>query len=140
VIFLSEHLHSPGPSLLGGFSSSFNVTLAIPLSLRVWVIEQLKSNTTTTDEKREALRFVIHFVADIHQPLHCANNNDRGGNDIPLRWGNRKTNLHEIWDHYVLTNTLNQVTDSTSDGSVVHKSMKIVKVLDTTDISLGRCI
>ena len=82
-------------------------------------IEVLKADTATKPERLEALRFVIHFVADIHQPLHCANNNDRGGNDVSLIWEKRKTNLHEIWDHYVLTNTLNQITDSTADGSVV---------------------
>jgi hypothetical protein len=62
---------------------------------------------------------VIHFVADIHQPLHCANNNDRGGDDVSLMWKKRNTNLHEIWDHYLLTNTLNQIADSTADESVV---------------------
>ena len=82
-------------------------------------VEVLRSNTATKDEKREASRFVIHFVADIHQPLHCADNKDRRGNDVSLLWEKRKTNLHEIWDHYVLTNTLSQVTDSTSDGTVV---------------------
>jgi hypothetical protein len=71
------------------------------------------------DHKREALRFVIHLVADIHQPLHCANNNDRGGNDVAVVWGNRKTNLHEVWDHYVLVNTLNQVGEVTAGGGVV---------------------
>jgi hypothetical protein len=82
-------------------------------------VEVLRLNTTTKDDKREALRFVIHLVADIHQPLHCADNKDRRGNDVPLVWEKRSTNLLEIWDHYVLTNTLNQVTDSTSDGGIV---------------------
>jgi hypothetical protein len=36
-----------------------------------------------------------------------------------LVWEKRKTNLYEIWDHYVLVNTLNQVYDSTADGTVV---------------------
>jgi len=82
-------------------------------------VEVLSSTTATRAEKREALRFVLHFVADIHQPLHCADHNDRGGNDVTLVWEKRKTNLREIWDHYVLTNTLNQVMDATADGTVV---------------------
>lgn len=56
--------------------------------------------------RREALKFLIHFVGDIHQPLHCANDNDRGGNEKCLilsrgygyhhaRW----IELHSYWDH-----------------------------------------
>ena len=82
-------------------------------------VETLKSTTATKPERREALRFVLHFVADIHQPLRCADRNDRGGTDVTLVWDKRKTNLREVWDHYVLTNTLSQIMDSTADGTVV---------------------
>jgi hypothetical protein len=82
-------------------------------------VEVLKSNTATKPQKREALRFVVHFAADIHQPLRCADRNDRGGTDVPLVWDRRNTNLREIWDHYVLTNTLSQIMDSTADGTMV---------------------
>jgi len=82
-------------------------------------VEVLKSDTATKPEKQEALRFVLNLVADIHQPLHCADNKDRGGNDVALVWQKRKTNLYEVWDHYVLTNTLNQVGDSNAEGTVV---------------------
>ncbi len=77
------------------------------------------SSDASADQKREALRFVIHLVADIHQPLHCANNSDRGGKDVALVWDKRKTNLHEVWNHYVLTNTLNEVMDTKALGAVV---------------------
>jgi hypothetical protein len=46
----------------------------------------------------EALKFLIHFVGDIHQPLHCADNHDRGGNEVHIVAGRRHANLHEIWD------------------------------------------
>ena len=49
-------------------------------------IEVLKAGAATKTEPVEAWRFVIHFVADIHQPLHCANNDDRGGDDVSLMW------------------------------------------------------
>ena len=82
-------------------------------------VEVLKSDTATKPEKQEALRFVLRLVADIHQPLHCADNQDRGGSDVALVWEKRKTNLYEVWDHYVLTNTLNQVSESHANGNVV---------------------
>ena len=53
-------------------------------------------------ERTEALKFIIHFVGDLHQPLHSTDNNDRGGNDVrilPLRTQDgRNTNLHSVWD------------------------------------------
>ena len=45
-----------------------------------------------------ALRFIIHIVGDLHQPLHAGNGTDRGGNDLKLRWFGQDTNLHAVWD------------------------------------------
>jgi nuclease S1 len=82
-------------------------------------VDVLKSNTATKPERREALRFMLHLVADVHQPLRCADHNDRGGIDVGLVWEKKMTNLREVWDHYVLTNTLHQLGDATADGTVV---------------------
>jgi hypothetical protein len=46
----------------------------------------------------EALRFVIHLVPDAHQPLHCADDGDAGGNRVEVRLLGRPTNLHAAWD------------------------------------------
>ena len=49
-----------------------------------------------------ALRFLAHFVADIHQPLHIGYRDDRGGNAINLIWLNgEKKNLHTVWDSLI---------------------------------------
>jgi nuclease S1 len=49
--------------------------------------------------RRQALRFLIHLVQDLHQPLHVADRDDRGGNDLQLRLGRYEhTNLHQLWD------------------------------------------
>jgi len=45
-----------------------------------------------------ALVFLIHFVGDVHQPLHCGWGDDRGGNDIRVNWYGTSTNLHSVWD------------------------------------------
>ena len=47
--------------------------------------------------RAEAAKFIIHFVGDLHQPLH---NEDvaRGGNDICVKWDTRKSDLHHVWD------------------------------------------
>lgn len=49
-------------------------------------------------ERQLALRFAVHLVADLHQPLHVGNGRDRGGNDFEVRWFGRPSNLHRLWD------------------------------------------
>ncbi len=49
-------------------------------------------------ERTEALRYLIHFVADIHQPLHATDDHDRGGNSRYLYYRGKRMNLHGLWD------------------------------------------
>lgn len=49
-----------------------------------------------------ALRFLGHYVADLHQPLHVGNASDWGGNKLKVRWRNKSTNLHALWDYGLL--------------------------------------
>jgi nuclease S1 len=53
--------------------------------------------------RRTALRFFVHLVQDLHQPMHVADRNDRGGNNLQLRYGrDDNTNLHQVWDSGLL--------------------------------------
>ncbi len=75
---------------------------AIPAQFR-----RLRSSRQVA-ERAAALRFLIHLVADVHQPLHAATNGDRGGNCLPVRYyrqapkegerGSFTPNLHTVWD------------------------------------------
>jgi len=49
-------------------------------------------------QKRDALRFLIHLVGDIHMPLHCADDGDEGGNKTKVTFQGEKTNLHTLYD------------------------------------------
>ena len=69
------------------------------------VVAQIEKDVRIAADRRqpraaraEALKFLIHFAGDVHQPLHAADNHDAGGNDIKLRLGNRRTNMHHVWD------------------------------------------
>lgn len=62
----------------------------------------LADRSAPTAERAEALRFLLHFVADMHQPLHVGDRGDRGGNDVPVLWRGRQTNLHAVWDSDLL--------------------------------------
>ena len=56
----------------------------------------------TPVQRKEALMFIVHFVGDMHQPLHCSDNKDKGGNDVKLDLFGRPTNLHSAWDSGLL--------------------------------------
>lgn len=58
----------------------------------------LRYEGSSRQDKIAALRFVAHFVADIHQPLHVGRASDRGGNEIELNWFGERSNLHRVWD------------------------------------------
>jgi len=55
----------------------------------------------------EALKFLIHFVGDMHQPLHLCGR-DRGGNSDKVTFDGRVTNLHAVWDKNLIAKALRQ--------------------------------
>jgi hypothetical protein len=60
-------------------------------------------------ERTEALKFIVHFVGDIHQPLHCSERNgDKGGNLCTVRYPGKKdpAKLHVVWDIFLVTDNL----------------------------------
>jgi hypothetical protein len=58
----------------------------------------LRDPAASLADKQNALRFVVHLVGDLHQPLHAGKCCDKGGNDIKVSWFGRPTNLHAVWD------------------------------------------
>src|ERR1700744_125385 len=71
-------------------------------------IKALQSSTLSDDDKHKALMYIIHFLGDLHQPMHIVDNGDRGGNCVPVKFegtntkgesdGSYDPNLHSIWD------------------------------------------
>ncbi|NJK32230.1 MAG: S1/P1 nuclease, partial [Deltaproteobacteria bacterium] len=78
----------------------------------VYYTDVLRSERASEQQKAEALRFVAHFVGDVHQPLHAGHREDKGGNDVAeLRLleytpGRERTNLHAIWDGGIIAITM----------------------------------
>jgi hypothetical protein len=71
----------------------------------------LKNKSAEPAKRAEALRYIIHFVGDLHQPLHSTTNDDEGGNCVPLKYFRRKPlehahgftpNLHSVWDSAII--------------------------------------
>jgi hypothetical protein len=58
----------------------------------------LRDPTASLEARRTALRFIVHLVGDLHQPLHAGNGTDKGANDVKVTFAGRPTNLHSVWD------------------------------------------
>lgn len=60
----------------------------------------LQREDSTIADRQLALRFIVHLIGDLHQPLHVssAKVKDKGGNAVPVTFFKRQTNLHKIWD------------------------------------------
>jgi len=69
---------------------------------------RLRNRALPAAERAEALKFLIHFVGDLHQPLHAGDRSDRGGNDVPVVFDNRPSNLHSLWDTPLLERAARQ--------------------------------
>jgi len=111
-------------------SSSGCVTSAITDQLTV-----LRNPAASVQARAEALRFIIHFVGDLHQPLHTTTNDDRGGNCVPVAFFGQtpaetnptkedyRPNLHGIWDsdiieHFAHGRTAQQIADELDSKSM----------------------
>lgn len=60
--------------------------------------KQLLDKNTSLEEKQLALRFIVHNIGDLHQPLHVGNGKDKGGNDVKVEFFWEESNLHRVWD------------------------------------------
>ena len=62
----------------------------------------LGSTASSRQQKIEALKFIIHFIGDLHQPMHVSREEDKGGNTIQVNYAGVGTNLHALWDSKLL--------------------------------------
>jgi hypothetical protein len=63
------------------------------------VLQDPKAGKT---EKQQALKFLVHLITDLHQPLHVGDTGSRGGNNIQVRFFDRGSNLHRVWDSQIM--------------------------------------
>ena len=61
-------------------------------------IDVLKNVNSSEEDKIFYLKFLVHLIGDLHQPLHVGRSEDKGGNDIQVKWFGKGTNLHRVWD------------------------------------------
>ncbi len=126
------------PSEFGDLVQGINKCIAI-----------LKDESSTVDDKQFYLKMLIHFIGDLHQPLHVGRGEDKGGNDIQVQWFRNGSNLHRVWDsdmidYYGMSYTeLAQNRDELSKNKIeeikngnildwVHESQELAKKVYTS--------
>jgi hypothetical protein len=70
-------------------------------------------------ERQQALKWLVHLVGDIHQPLHVGRGDDRGGNEVVVLWFNEPSNLHSVWD----------------SGLLVHSELSSTELAEKVDVA-----
>lgn len=67
------------------------------MALRQFAVT-LRDPNATREQRQLALRFMVHIIGDLHQPLHAGNGTDEGGNQVQVTLFRQPTNLHAVWD------------------------------------------
>jgi hypothetical protein len=64
--------------------------------------QQLKDLTKSPGDRVFALKFIVHLVGDVHQPMHAGHADDQGGNKVLVKFQGKDLNLHSLWDSALL--------------------------------------
>ena len=86
----------------------------------------LADSSRPRKQRAEALRFLTHFIVDIHQPLHVGRASDRGGNSVNVWFRSQPSNLHRLWDSDAI---------ELADLSVTEYARQIADAVTTDELS-----
>lgn len=95
----------------------------------------LRDEKASTEARIEALKFLVHFVGDIHQPLHVARARDKGGNDIKVEFFYDRTNLHTVWDTLLIRRARKRWTNYARELSEAITQEQADRWRKVTDVS-----
>lgn len=62
------------------------------------LVNALKKGGLAKETEQEYIKYLVHLVGDLHQPMHVGDKDDRGGNSVRVEWFGKKSNLHRVWD------------------------------------------
>jgi hypothetical protein len=108
----------------------------------------LRSDSTDVRVRADALRFVIHLVGDMHQPLHCTTNNDMGGNCVPVQffeaapivsnptYETYRPNLHAVWDFGIIQHMKGSTSTEQWAASLDHQFAARLEAWQKASINL----
>ena len=73
------------------------------------------------DDKAFYLKLLVHFMGDLHQPMHVGRAEDKGGNTIQVQWFNDGTNLHSVWDSKMIDGFQMTYTEMAANADKISK-------------------
>ncbi len=84
-------------------------------------IAVLKNDKSSNEDKVFYLKMLVHFLGDLHQPLHIGMEDDKGGNDFQVLWFKKGTNLHKVWDSQMLDSYQMSYSEIAANTDVLSK-------------------
>jgi len=96
----------PGPD---GWAGTKQINLLDGIKNVTGLLQDWVNHDASDDTADEALKFLVHFLGDLHQPLHLTNR-ERGGNSVKVAWDRRHTNLHSLWDGLIIAKAVRTVS------------------------------
>jgi hypothetical protein len=91
----------------------------------VTAIEKCKAvildDSASKEDKAFYLKLLVHFIGDLHQPMHVGRKEDKGGNTIQVQWFGSGTNLHSVWDSKMIDSFDMSYTELASNTSEISK-------------------
>ena len=87
-----------------------------------FLVTELKKKTLAPEKKKQYLRLLVHFVGDVHQPMHASHKEDLGGNRVKVSWFNNATNLHAVWDEALVN--FQQLSYTEYAAAINHTSLQ----------------
>jgi hypothetical protein len=99
-------------------NTTYEQTVKNPNGDIVMKIEELtaalKAHNLPADKQQEYIKYLVHLVGDLHQPLHVGGKDDAGGNNVKLQWFGQPSNLHRVWDSDIIDGKNLSFTELTS--------------------------
>ncbi len=89
----------------------------------VYYADVLSEGGAGVEARRRALKWLVHLVGDLHQPLHSGRGCDEGGNWIQVEWFGEATNLHSVWDSKLIDSeqlSFTELADFADHASTEH--------------------
>lgn len=84
-------------------------------------IEVVKDKNSTKEDKVFYLKLLVHFIGDLHQPMHVGLVEDKGGNDFKVQWFYKDTNLHAVWDREMIDGYGMSYSEMAANADVLNK-------------------
>ncbi|KAF9262106.1 phospholipase C/P1 nuclease [Marasmius fiardii PR-910] len=91
-----------------GWAGSKNINVLGAIRNTTGLLEEYMKGGRNVDTANEALKFLVHFLGDLHMPLHLTGR-DRGGNSVKVLFDGRQTNLHSLWDGLLIAKNLRTI-------------------------------